>query len=198
MGGQQGATAEGSSPSGAASPPGTGRNTGSSGEGRPGKQGNVPAKGQLDGNNEPAEGNSSGSTPEGEEANLEYKKQATELVLKRLQDELERGEVDPELLEKLGWTKDELRRFSDRLNKALAESKSGDETPESLSRRQQFEEMLKGLDVNKSGTKRSGENSPQREVNQIESRHSTVPKAYRAASEKLSRDVSRQKKATPK
>jgi hypothetical protein len=58
--------------------------------------------------------------------------------------------------------------------------------------------MLKGLDVNKSGTKRSGENSPQREVNQIESRHSTVPKAYRAASEKLSRDVSRQKKTTPK
>ncbi|MDB5346952.1 MAG: hypothetical protein JWP89_5329 [Schlesneria sp.] len=198
MGGQPGGTAEGSSPSGAASPPGTGRNTGSSGEGRPGKQGNVPAKGRPDGNNEPAEGNSSGSTPEGEEANLEYKKQATELVLKRLQDELERGEVDPELLEKLGWTKDELRRFSDRLNKALAESKSGDETPESQSRRQQFEEMLKGLDVNKSGTKRSGENSPQREVNQIESRHSTVPKAYRAASEKLSRDVSRQKKATTK
>ncbi len=198
MGGQPGGTAEGSSPSGAASPPGTGRNTGSSGEGRPGKQGNVPAQGQPDGNNEPAESNSSGSTPEGEEANLEYKKQATELVLKRLQDELERGEVDPELLEKLGWTKEELRRFSDRLNKALAVSKSGDETPESLSRRQQFEEMLKGLDVNKSGTKRSGENSPQREVNQIESRHSTVPKAYRAASEKLSRDVSRQKKTTPK
>ena len=198
MGDQPGGTAEGSSPSGAASPPGTGRNTGSSGEGRPGKQGNLPAKGRPDENNEPAEANSSGSTPEGEEANLEYKKQATELVLKRLQDELERGDVDPELLEKLGWTKDELRRFSDRLNKALAESKSGDETPESLSRRQQFEEMLKGLDVNKSGTKRSGENSPQREVNQIESRHSTVPKAYRAASEKLSRDVSRQKKTTPK
>jgi collagen type III alpha len=197
-GGQPGGTAEGSSPSGAASPPGTGRNTGSSGEGRPGKRGNVAAEGRPDGNNEPAEANSSGSTPEGEEANLEYKKQATELVLKRLQDELERGDVDPELLEKLGWTKDELRRFSDRLNKALAESKSGDETPESLSRRQQFEEMLKGLDVNKSGTKRSGENSPQREVNQIESRHSTVPKAYRAASEKLSREVSRQKKATSK
>lgn len=196
-GGKPGATAEGSSPSGAASPPGTGRNTGSS-KPRPGKQGDTLVEGRPDGKAEPVEANDSGSTPEGEEANLEYKKQATELVLKRLQDELERGEVDPELLEKLGWTKDELRRFSDRLNKALAESKSGDETPESLSRRQQFEEMLKGLDVNKSGTKRSGENSPQREVNQIESRHSTVPKAYRAASEKLSREVSRQKKATAK
>lgn len=193
-GGQPGGKGEGGAP-GSASPAGTGGNPGKGGEGRPGNGGNAPGKGRPDPNRDATEANSSGSTPEGEEANLEYKRQATELVLKRLQDELERGDVDPELLDKLGWTKEELRRFSERMNKALQESKAGDETPESLSRRQQFEEMLKSLDVNKSGTKRSGQDAPQREVNQIESRHSTVPKGYRDASEKLSREINRQKKA---
>jgi hypothetical protein len=96
------------------------------------------------------------------------------------------------MLEKLGWTKDELQRFAERMNKHLQESKSGEETPESLARKQQFEEMLKSLDVNKKGTSRSGENSPQREVNQIETRRGTVPKEYRSAYERFTRETTRQ------
>ncbi len=137
---------------------------------------------------------------EGEAANLEYNKQATELVLKRLKDGLERGDVDPELLEQLGWTEAEMKRFADRLGKHLQESKSLDETPESLARRQQFEEMLKSLDLKKQGTKRSGENSPQRDVNQIESRRANVPPQYRKAYEQFTKDLARQKQpgsATP-
>lgn len=170
-----------------------GRNSGTPGAGRSSAQGDGPAEGQPNADRGPAAA-SDAAPPEGEEANLEYKKHATELVLKRLQDNLERDGDDPELREKLGWTPDQLRKFSDRLSKALQESKAAGDTPESQIRRQQFEEMLKSLDVNKSGTTRSGAQSPQREVNQIESRHSTVPKAYQKASENFSRDVTRQKK----
>ena len=140
------------------------------------------------------------SLEESEAANLEYNKQASELVLKRLQDGLERGDVDPELLEQLGWTEAEMKRFAERLGKHLQESKSTEETPESLARKQQFEEMLKSLDLKKQGTKRSGENSPQRDVNQIESRRNNVPPQYRKAYEQFTKDLARQKQpgsATP-
>lgn len=171
-----------------------GPSTGKPGSGRSAKQGNAPGVGQPEGDQAPVDGNTDAAgAPEGEEANLEYKKQATELVLKRLQEGLERGDIDPDLLEKLGWTQDEMQRFTDRMSKHLQESKSGDETPESMARRQQFEEMLKNLDVNKKGTTRSGEKAPQRDVDQIDARRSTVPKEYRAAFEKFSREVTRQK-----
>ena len=106
-------------------------------------------------------------------------------LLKKLKDE--------GLLEKLGWTQDEMRRFTERLSKHLQEAKSGDETPESQARRQQFEEMLKSLDVNKKGTTRTGDKAPQREVNQIESHRAIVPREYRGAYDKFSREITRQK-----
>ncbi len=42
-------------------------------------------------------------------ANLEYAQRATDLVLERLKHKQE--EPDPELLKKLGWTKEELQQF---------------------------------------------------------------------------------------
>ncbi len=133
------------------------------------------------------------SLEESEAANLEYNKRATELVLKRLQDGLDRGDIDPELLEQLGWTETEMKRFAERIGKHLQESKSNEETPESVARRQQFEEMLKNLDLKRQGTKRSGENSPQRDVNTIESKRANVPPQYRKAYEQFTKDLARQK-----
>ena len=135
---------------------------------------------------------------ESEAANLEYNKQASELVLKRLQDGLERGDVDPELLEQLGWTEAEMKRFAERLGKHLQESKSLDETPESIARRQQFEEMLKSLDLKKQGAKRSGENSPTRDVNLNDSRKANVPPQYKKAYEQFTKDLARQKQPASK
>jgi hypothetical protein len=53
--------------------------------------------------------------PVGDEANLEYANKATSLVLERLSDQ--RENPDERLLEKLGWTADELRSFVDRWQK---------------------------------------------------------------------------------
>ena len=46
---------------------------------------------------------------EADAVNLEYARQATQLVLERLKDEQQKP--DPELLESLGWTADELNQF---------------------------------------------------------------------------------------
>ena len=47
--------------------------------------------------------------PEADEANLDYARQATDLVLERLKDQQQ--DPDPELLKSLGWTKEELQQF---------------------------------------------------------------------------------------
>ena len=96
-------------------------------------------------------------------------------------------------LEQRGWTEAEMNRFAERLGKHLEKTNATEETPESAARREQFEEMLKTLDLKKGGARRTGENSPQREVNQIESRRTNVPPTYKKAFEQFTKDLNRQK-----
>ena len=147
----------------------------------------------TEGDGSATEGGDNPSAEPGEEANLEYNKQATELILQKLKKELERGEVDPELLEQLGWNQEEMKQFADRLSKYLDASKLAEESPEAKARQQQFEEMLKSLDLQKSGAVRSGDKEPKRDVSQVESKRTPVPAAYRSAYEKFTRDMARQK-----
>jgi hypothetical protein len=60
--------------------------------------------------------------PDGDPANLDFARQATDMVLERLKDQ--RQDPDPELLEKLRWTPQQLRQFVERwetLKKAARE-----------------------------------------------------------------------------
>ncbi|QDT38058.1 hypothetical protein [Stratiformator vulcanicus] len=91
-----------------------------------------------------SEGGTGGGSSGGEEADLDYAKQATDLVLKRLEEDLERGEPDPELLEKLGWGDDDLKRFSQRLRDRLSQKKP--ETAREQAKSREFDEMLKSID----------------------------------------------------
>lgn len=52
-----------------------------------------------------------GAGPGGDAANLEYARRQTDLVLRRLEEELKKKEIDRRLLEKLGWSEEDLRRF---------------------------------------------------------------------------------------
>jgi hypothetical protein len=54
------------------------------------------------------------SEPGGDDANLAYAREQTDLVLESLEDQLAKGQVDDELLEDLGWSQDDLRNFVDR------------------------------------------------------------------------------------
>jgi hypothetical protein len=86
---------------------------------------------------------------------LEDRRRATELVLKRLQDELQRGDVSDDLLEDLGWTEDNLRDFMSRLEQRLADS-GEDRSPAAEARRRQFQEVLRGLDYSAESQQREG------------------------------------------
>lgn len=135
-------------------------------------------------------GEGGGDASAAEAAKLEHAKQAADLVLKRLQKDLERGEVSPELLDELGWTNKDVQRFADRLQRQL-QGADKSETPESIARRRQFEEMLKGLDLQNTGTVRRGSEAPQRAAEGIGPRRIPIPAEYRDAYEAYRRSLSK-------
>lgn len=52
--------------------------------------------------------------PGADKANLDYARKSTDLVLERLEDQIGRQNVDQDLLDKLGWTEEDMRRFVER------------------------------------------------------------------------------------
>ena len=120
-----------------------------------GQPGNSPASQNIDpadrgkaGGQQPVGGGndtgepSSAKRPETEEqdadaANLEYARKATEMALRRLKDE--EHKPDPELLEKLGWTREDLAEF---LRRWEALEKSAHETPGG---QRELDEAIKSL-----------------------------------------------------
>jgi hypothetical protein len=55
-----------------------------------------------------------GAESGGDAANLDYAREQTELVLQRLDEQLRKKEVDRKLLDKLGWTEEDLQDFVNR------------------------------------------------------------------------------------
>lgn len=169
----------GSSPSGAAANGKTGM--GGDQSGGSGRDGGAGAGGE------------GGDTPD--EANPEDARKAANLVLRKLEDQIQRGDVDPELLKELGWTKDDMRRFADRLKNQL-EDRGDDGSPGAVARRRQFEESLKNLDLRSGAKSRRGANfeKPDNDA-AIGPRKAAVPSEYRDAYEAYTREVS--KRTTP-
>ncbi|MGC1273978.1 MAG: hypothetical protein WBC44_09745 [Planctomycetaceae bacterium] len=172
---------------------------GNGGKGQPG-QGKAAGGGQA--GNGGGGGTASGAAGAGggnakavaEEANAAYTRQATDLALKKLEDELERGEVDPELLNELGWTDDDMRRFADRLRKNLAEP-TGDETPQQIAERKEFEHMLENLQIETGPAARTGPTGRVEDVGDVNTVNPLVPSEYRDAYEAFTRSVAGRREA---
>lgn len=128
-------------------------------------------------------------------SNLEDKLKASNMVLKRLQEELDRGEVDPELLKKLGWTEDDMRRFAERLERQLAEPKPDD--PAAEARRRQFEETLRSVDLESSGRSRRGDSASEKSTSNFTDRRLPAPRSHRKAYEEYIRRLARQRRTPP-
>lgn len=130
-----GSPANQGAPSGATgSPNGSGPRTPSTGGGKPGDGSR--------GSSGPA-----GDVPEGDEANLDYARKATDLVLEYLKDQ--RDNPDAELLNKLGWSPEDLRNFLDRWQQMKQAADRQD--PQA---RHELDESLKSLGL------RSGRTQP--------------------------------------
>ncbi len=88
-----------------------------------------------------AGGSEGGGTPTeiiAEKQSLEHSKKATDLVLKRL--EQERFAPDPALLDELNWNKEDLNQFLDRWQQMKAAAQTGDPVA-----KQRYEKALKSL-----------------------------------------------------
>ena len=117
------------------------------------------------------------------------------MVLKRLKEELDRGEVDPELLKKLGWTESDMQRFAERLERQLAEPRPDD--PGAEARRRQFEEVLRSVDLESSGRQQKGDFSDQKSTNNFSERRLPAPRSHRKAYEDYLKRLSRQRQSAP-
>ncbi|QDT89374.1 hypothetical protein [Gimesia algae] len=131
--------------------------------------------------------------PEAEDANLEYGKEAANLVLKRIKDELKRKEVNQELLKELGWTKEEMQQFSERLQKQLQTPEQELQSPASLARKRQFEEMLKSLKPANRAAQRERTSTRKQNTDSIGPRRLPVPEEYREAYEAFTRGLAEKK-----
>ena len=84
-----------------------------------------------------------GDTEPGDDANLDYARRQTNLVIDKLDDQLRKQEVDEELLDKLGWTADELLRFVDRWKNLKSQADGAGAQAEEA--RQELDEALRSL-----------------------------------------------------
>lgn len=192
-GGQQGKSdSEGS--------PGQGSSQGESSGTKPGSQaGSKPGMGGGSGSgpgSATAEGSagkeqSGGSRPD--PVDLENRKKATNLALQRLQETLERGEIDPELQKELNFTDEELQSFMDRLQERLADNVD-DNSPEAQARRRQFESLLKGINLQTETGARAGSDGTGQAASGFGASKRPAPREYQAAEKKYRESLSGQKR----
>ncbi len=76
-----------------------------------------------------------------DEANLDYARKQTELALEHLEDQL--GKDKPELLERLGWTREQAQRFIDRWQQLR--QAADEKGPRGDAAKKQLDDALKSL-----------------------------------------------------
>ena len=114
-----------------------------------------------------------GVVPEGDEANLDYAKKQTELALQHLKDQ--EHNPDPELLDRLGWSKEELQEF---LRRWEAMQKAAAEDPAAS---HELDESLKSLGLKPAINRKRGggdKSDNTRDLRDSGTR-TTAPKSYR-------------------
>ncbi|MDB5385709.1 MAG: hypothetical protein JWM11_1355 [Planctomycetaceae bacterium] len=169
-----------------------------------GESGNDPGNGPGDANGKqpnqlPPDEQDQAAQEAEEKANEEYARKASSLVLKKLKKELDRGEVDPKMLEELGWTKDDMQRFVKQLEKQLQDS-GDDNSAESEARRKQFEETLKAAGASLTGKtkKKTAKAGPTTRVDETGARRIPVPLEYQELYEEYNKDLAKPAEAGTK
>lgn len=94
-----------------------------------------------------------GSAPAGDEANLEYARKQTDLVLEKLSDQMKKGKVDDRLLKELGWSRDDLKRFVDRWKERKAAAEREDPSGDAAKR--ELDDALRSLGLRKGALQQS-------------------------------------------
>ena len=111
----------------------------------------------------------------GAKANEDYNRQAAEFVLRKLEDQMDRGEVDEKLLEDLGWNKQRVQEHMKWLRDGLysRDSKQG------TTSKGQFDEVLKSLDLQSPSRLRQGRTDNKRALDGVGASRQKIPAKYR-------------------
>jgi hypothetical protein len=128
------------------------------------------------------------SAPDGDEANLEYARKQTDLVLEKLADQLNREEVDERLLDQLGWSEDDLRKFVDRWRSRKQAAAKNDPNGEAAKR--ELDEALRSLGLRR-GAMRQGPVNDDALRDLREGYRGAVPLEYRERLRAYNQGVSR-------
>ena len=176
--------------------PGKGGQPSAPGEGasnndQPGNEpGNGPGNPKAERRNLPPAEQDQEAQEAAEKANEEFARKASNLVLKKLRKDLDRGEVDQDLLDELGWKQEDMERFVQRLEKQLADT-NDDTSPESVARRRQFEETLKTLGLSSKTKLRKAAGGKPTRVNELGDRKIAPPPEYQELFEEYTKDLAK-------
>jgi len=96
---------------------------------------------------------STGTAPDADAANLEYARKQTDLVLETLAEQMKRQKVDKQLLDELGWTEADLKRFIDRWQQLKAAAR--DDSPSANADRRELDDALRSLGLRPGRLQRS-------------------------------------------
>ncbi len=172
---------------------------GSSGSGKSGQNGD-PDSASLGGHR--TRGPNAENLPHTEEADrlnapeeaidLENRKKAAGLAITKLLEEMSRGEKPQELMDELGYSEEDLENFLKQFDQDL--NQSADPTsPEAQARRRQFEELLKGIELDAQGELKSGGDQPKNASQSSGSNRRPTPKKYESSEEAFRRRMQRAK-----
>lgn len=111
-------------------------------------------------------------------ANEQYAREATELAIRRLKDQLQRDQVDQKLLDELGWDADRLKKFVDQMERALRDP-GEDQSPAAVQRRRQFQTTLENLKLPQAEGTRKGTSTRTTRAQETGGRFLEPPPEYR-------------------
>lgn len=86
---------------------------------------------------------STGEAPGADAANLEYARRQTDLVLETLAEQMKRQKVDKRLLDKLGWTEADMKRFVERWQQLKAAADAN--VPDANEAQRELDDALRSL-----------------------------------------------------
>ncbi len=142
--------------------------------------GGVPTGGNTDSqsdDSEPAERPYRTAPEVADEANLEFAREASDLALSHLKDELAKDQPDANLLKDLGWSRDDLQKFVSRWEQMQREAKTPGTKGETA--RRELDDTLKSLGLRPRATSLKEDSARDDDVRGLrESRKSSPPPEY--------------------
>ena len=112
-----------------------------------------------------------------DEANLEFAREASDLALSHLKDELAKDQPDANLLKDLGWSRDDLQKFVSRWEQMQREAKTPGTKGETA--RRELDDTLKSLGLRPRATSLKEDSARDDDVRGLrESRKSSPPPEY--------------------